>query len=828
MSIRLAATLCAVAALAACPAAPSPGTSDAAEPLDAGEADAGPATCPAGRRLQRDLTCAEVGWTQCPQGFEPEPSGWGCLDVQPAEDCPAGTMPVLGERSCQPVGWTDCGAGFAPEPSGWGCHEVLPASACQGATLEVLGEPECQPLGDCGAPFPPAEATHFVDAAYADGQVDGTHFRTISESLVAAPAGAVIAVESGTYLERLAVTVPVTVVGRCAEKVIVDGSQVGKSGILNRGVVGVEVRGLTLRKHVFGVSVSVGGTLKLEESVLEANADCGVSVHDAPSAVTLSRVAIRGTVVNAAGQHGYGMQVISGAKAQLNDVVLQANHGVGLIMGAAAADGTPAQVQAAGLAVRKTVFATSLDTTAVVVISGGRLTLDRGAVVDNPSTGLFVRDAQSQATLTHTIIRGTTWDGVQGLGVVAQGGGSLSLDSCGLLGNEGGALLSDEAGSQVTLARSLVVGASASGGGIGSGLSVNRGASLQADGVAVVRTTGYGALANEGGSLHASRLLLRENQGHVQIWSAAIVGGAARLDLDASALVANQGRGLTVQEGGASTLNGTIVRGTTELDASTTAAIMVNPTGALEINRSALVANAVMGLQVSYHGGAPATAKAADLVVRQTACSAQGNAGAGLAVFEGPFELSRALLLENHEIGVWLGTNSDTRLSNVVVLRTLANSSSRFGLGIACDRVTGLTVEDSAVVDARVAGMFLLSGGTTSVRRTLVSGVVPESDGRLGAGLFLLRGAAARLEESELSSSTLGLVVDESSLAVAGSVVRGNDVGLQVQHESVLSEVEEAPAAPVPLQVQVDVQTLILDNQSKVGAGTIPLPALPF
>ncbi|MBI5545204.1 MAG: hypothetical protein HY901_15045, partial [Deltaproteobacteria bacterium] len=256
-----------------------------------------PESCPPGTMaFVGESHCQPVGWNACPPGFEAEPSGWGCIDVQPEAACPAGRMPVLGQRECRPAGWSECPAGFEPDPSGWGCRPVLPDLPCTGATLERLGDRECRALGECAAAFPPLDATQFVDAGLAASQVDDTHFQTISAALVAAPAGAVIAVESGIYSERLEITKPVTVVGRCAQRVVVDGSQVGKSGILNKGVQRVTVRGLTLANHTFGVSLSQGATLSLTESVLTRNLSEGIWVSGAGTAATLSSVAVRDTL----------------------------------------------------------------------------------------------------------------------------------------------------------------------------------------------------------------------------------------------------------------------------------------------------------------------------------------------------------------------------------------------------------------------------------------------------------------------------------------------------------------------------------------------------
>ncbi|MDB4938347.1 MAG: hypothetical protein JWP87_5319 [Labilithrix sp.] len=84
----------------------------------------------------------------------------------PAEECAPGTRAALGSASCVPVGVTACAPGFAKGATGWGCDAVIAASAC-------------------------------------------------------APAGATIAVDTGTYVEKVALPHrAVKIIGRCAEKVV--------------------------------------------------------------------------------------------------------------------------------------------------------------------------------------------------------------------------------------------------------------------------------------------------------------------------------------------------------------------------------------------------------------------------------------------------------------------------------------------------------------------------------------------------------------------------------------------------------------------------------
>src|SRR5262245_49325023 len=81
----------------------------------------------------------------CPDGFELDASGDGCIEIAPADDCPPGTRAALGNATCVPVAMASCAPGMQPDASGWGCLDVQPKAICSGATMELLGEPTCQP-----------------------------------------------------------------------------------------------------------------------------------------------------------------------------------------------------------------------------------------------------------------------------------------------------------------------------------------------------------------------------------------------------------------------------------------------------------------------------------------------------------------------------------------------------------------------------------------------------------------------------------------------------------------------------------------------------------
>ena len=143
-------------------------------------------------------------------------------------------------------------------------------------------------------------ATHFVDPA---GPEDATHFLRIQDALEAAPDGALIAVAPGTYAEALEARSNVTIVGRCAEEVVVVGHNLEGSG-LRAGGHNVEARGLTFVGHPRGLRVDTGGTLTASAIVIEGARGLGAIASGDGARLVLSDSVIRNMMVTADGLLG--------------------------------------------------------------------------------------------------------------------------------------------------------------------------------------------------------------------------------------------------------------------------------------------------------------------------------------------------------------------------------------------------------------------------------------------------------------------------------------------------------------------------------------------
>src|SRR2546430_5238466 len=123
------------------------------------------------------------------------------------------------------------------------------------------------PGGEWGAVFPAVTGAYFVDD---NGPTDATHFTTIQAAVAAAPAGATIAIEAGTYTGSVTLGKDVSLIGRCPAQVTLQGAAATTPGIASSGHTAT-IRGLTITDFEVAVSADAGAIVVVEDAVLEAN-----------------------------------------------------------------------------------------------------------------------------------------------------------------------------------------------------------------------------------------------------------------------------------------------------------------------------------------------------------------------------------------------------------------------------------------------------------------------------------------------------------------------------------------------------------------------------
>ncbi len=429
-----------------------------------------------------------AGVLGCPPKPEPTPDA-GPTEVPDAglyyaEDCPPGSMPVAGLSNCQSVGWVDCPAGFEPHPSGWGCLDVLPTLPCEGATRESLGSRACLPMGDCTQAFPPPNATHFVDPA---GPVDATHFKTITGALAAAPDGAVVAIDRGTYPEQLALRKSVSLVGRCPEQVILNPSGQGQAGLRFVGVpVRVEASGFTVRGFEVGASVDGASTLVLQSMLFDANLEVGLFATER-STLRATATVIRNTQSVPSGPSGMGVYVDDGVRVELYDSAIVGNAAAGVYL-AAPPGSSPNSARIESTVVSGT-RATPFATGEGLLFDRAVAQVTRSAIVGNHTIGVRVDNATANVTLTESVVRDTGFANPPGnaSGAQVQRGARLEVLRSSFIGNGGAGVAGLSANTQLVVRESVVQGTKAKPtNGLAAALGVSAGARLElADSVSV-------------------------------------------------------------------------------------------------------------------------------------------------------------------------------------------------------------------------------------------------------------------------------------------------------------------------------------------------------
>ena len=652
----LRAAACLVLALAACSSA-GHGTTGGGANADAGE-DAGASQ-------------------SCPDGFLPDPAGAGCLDVTPAQDCPAGTRAALGSTACQTVGWTGpCPAGFQSDPSGWGCHEVLPAAACTGATYESLGSTTCQPIGDCTTAFPPAGAALFVSASYTASQTDATHFTTIGAAVAAAPAGAIVAVDSGTYTEAVTVASPVSVIGRCAEKVILQ-SPGGEVAGFQVTASGVTVHGLTM-SGFRGAVVETNGAATVDACLVQASISGGLVAIGGSMTVTGTRIV--DTVQGASAAEldlGFGVFVTQGAKVTVTQSAIVDSTVCGLAV-SGPADAKVTQSIIVGTRVHAD---NAMDPSAgsggsgLAVDQQGTAEITNCAIIGNHNNGVEADTAGAIVTVQGSIVRDTLADiNPTGNGLEAASGGIITIDSSALVGNANLAMAVAQSGSKVTATNTVVRGVNATGALVGQGITVDFGATLSLTGVAIVgmrdgglRVQGKGTTATVSGSLVRDTVPFADpSQGY------------------------SNGIGLLSTYGASSTVTDTTVASNTD-------------------------ANIVVGsaCDQAYPKDCGGSASLSKLVVLSARPDATGNFGVGLQAANGAtLAVDSSVFASNYQTAVILGKTSSSTITGSVLRGTGVGTKSTFGYGLvvidgATAEVSGSSMRDNLGVGVAVDGSEL-------------------------------------------------------------------------------------------------------------------------
>lgn len=741
--------------------------------------------------------------------------------------CPAG-WEAVDAHAVTPV---ELANGYAPAVKA--CAPPALPTSCPAGQRPALGSQSCVPVGaPCPAgDFPPGltGTVYYVKAgASGNGLSPSTPMGTIAAALAAAPAGSTIAVARGTYTEYVPVIRAITLQGACAQETII----AAPSRSATRGTIDVGAAATIKDLKVTGPRPGVWASFnpdfaRLEGVIVEAAELAGVFVSDSGK-LELLDVLVTGTLADPTDNTmGRGLQVRSGGQVRGARVVVEKNRDVGVTL-----DGAGCSAELSELIVRDTQSETASRAfgLGMEVRYGARAVLARALFERNRNSALVSDKAGSRLTLTDVVLQDTLPQENN-----SQYGGGLELS----------------AGVTADATRLFIRRNRATGIRLG-------GAAFTATDLAVTGTEARANDATQGLGLVmdtlATATLTRAVFAHNRI---------------ADLFVAGQGTRLTVDD---ARLYGARVQGS---DGKWGMGFIAIDQAALTANRLAIEHTDDLGGQVQGRSVATLT----DLSIRDTGFGGPQVAGDGLAVQSGAQAIiTRAAFKANRRIAVGAHTGAVVQLADLTVSDMGTDLNGLFGRGVvaqsgaivsvlradfarareaalyAYGAGTRLYVDAARVTDTQASITFVQEGRALSVEAGAAAEVtclfargnrevavnVTNSASQLllrrsalvettgvsvfGDGIAASGEATVTVEDCEIEGNqNLGLAFAGAQGVVRRTRIATNAVGIYAGEGSTTREVAEAQAI-VPLEVQVEESCTFEGNRTRVSGDYVPLP----
>lgn len=388
---------------------------------------------------------------------------------------------------------------------------------------------------------------------------------------------------------------------------------------------------------------------------------------------------------------------------------------------------------------------------AFTVQTGGRIEIRGGVVERAKEIAAFAVDEGSALVLSDLAIRETQpnepdlgW----GRAIEVAAGATAELARVAFEGNLEHGVFVGGAGAQVRIEDSVVRGtrSRANDGEAGRGLSVQ-----------------------EGGSIHATRVLVDDNR------ELGVYGG---------------------REGTVVTLRDVIVRRTGSRAADEVGGRGIQVQWGARVDAERVRVEESLDFGVFLYGEGPTSARLVDVLVADTRPGPVDRRGRGIEALAGvQLELTRVELARNTDVGLFLsGEGTSTTVQDVAVVGTLAEpDTGQFGRGVTVQPGATLEGRGMRVLDNVDVGLHVIGGSVSLVgcriERTasqpcaettcagmgwgvgltsVVDGSVTLSDFALVdnalAGLFVSRGGTIDLEDGEVSGHPIGVHLGEEGV----------------------------------------------------------------
>jgi hypothetical protein len=199
---------------------------------------------------------------------------------------------------------------------------------------------------------------------------------------------------------------------------------------------------------------------------------------------------------------------------------------------------------------------------------------------------------------------------------------------------------------------------------------------------------------------------------------------------------------------------------------------------------------------------------------------------------EGTLTMEDSAVVDTGSVAASAYEKSSLSLSRSILLRTGGETrdGQPLGMGFSGSAGARLDATDVAIVDARELAASVVNPGTTMTLDRVFMTVTPGAPrGKFAHALLAVDRATVSVKGSVVEGHRVALFFAGAGGVASSTVVRNNEVGVQTQEGSTLSEAATAPEAIPEAELIVVKDTSFEANATRVGSTDLPLPtvALP-
>ena len=256
------------------------------------------------------------------------------------------------------------------------------------------------------------------------------------------------------------------------------------------------------------------------------------------------------------------------------------------------------------------------------------------------------------------------------------------------------------------------------------------------------------------------------------------------------------------------------------------AGLVVSTGGSATVRSVAIASPRGVGIQVQDSASLAISESLVTGVLPQPKRDAKGHDfGFGMTVGTGStLTITSSTIEHATSVGLLSQGGGTLKLDRALVRQTQASRLGESGRGLSAQDGAKVEVVRSAFMDNLEAGIILIDGaGSLTLTDSTISKTKLDLSGNFGIGLLLAGGVTSTVTSTTITGSEgIGIASSAAGGLVTRATLSKNAVAVHVQDGATL--VESDSASSDPLAIAVSKSTQFVDNATRVGSGSVPLP----